>query len=250
MFFNTSENENPELYKNGGRSAMLQTFPHGGRSAMLQIFRGRSAMLQIFRGKVGCRPSGGRSARGKVCNTTPGLTPGVILQTFPPEYLQWYWKTIADLPPLQIFPRYHFNRYRFYLYIFILIAAILWKIPVIYINEYNSFIIERQILHVQSFIMIKNPFFYISENESPELYKNGGRSAILQIFPRGRSAMIGGRSAMLQTFPLGGKSAMLQIFRGKFAMLQIFRGKICKGEGLQYNAGIPSPRLGPLIARR
>ena len=50
------------------------------------------------------------------------------LQTFPPmEDLQWYWKTIADLPPLQIFPRYHFNRYRFYFYIFILIVAILWK---------------------------------------------------------------------------------------------------------------------------
>ena len=26
------------------------------------------------------------------------------LQTFPPEDLQWYWKTIADLPPLLIFP--------------------------------------------------------------------------------------------------------------------------------------------------
>ena len=26
------------------------------------------------------------------------------LQTFPPEDLQWYWKPIADLPPLQIFP--------------------------------------------------------------------------------------------------------------------------------------------------
>ena len=57
--------------------------------------------------------------------------------------------------------------------------------------------------------------FSTSENENPELYKNGGRSAMLQIFPRGRYAMKGGRSAMLQTLPLGGRSAMLQIFWGK-----------------------------------
>ena len=44
----------------------------------------------------------------------------VILQTFPPEDLQWCWKIIADLPPLQTFPLYHFNHYRFYLCIFIL----------------------------------------------------------------------------------------------------------------------------------
>ena len=58
---------------------------------------------------------------------------------------------------------------------------------------------------------------------------------------------------MLQTVPLGGRSAMLQIFRGKVcnvadlpggrsAMLQTFRGKVCKGEGLQYNTDTP-PRL-------
>ena len=63
---------------------------------------------------------------------------------------------------------------------------------------------------------------------------------MLQIFPRGRSAMREGRSAMLQTFSLGGVSAMLQIFRGKVcnvadlpggvsAMLQTFWG----GGGLQ-----------------
>ena len=74
-------------------------------------------------------------------------------------------------------------------------------------------------MYVQSFIMIKTLFFYTSENENPELYKNGGRSAMLQIFPFG-----GGRSAMK-----GGRSAMLQIFRGRSAMLQIFWG----GEGLQ-----------------
>ena len=63
---------------------------------------------------------------------------------------------------------------------------------------------------------------------------------MLQIILRGRSAMKGERSAMLQTFSLGGRSAMLQIFRGKVcnvadlpggggsAMLQTFRG-----EGLQ-----------------
>ena len=112
------------------------------------------------------------------------------------------------------------------------------KILIIYITEYNSFITKRQILHVQ-LLWFKILYFYISENENPELYKNGGRSAMLQILPRGRSAMKGGRSAMLQTFPLGGRSAMLQIFRGKvcnaadlpgggFAMLQTFRG-----EGLQ-----------------
>ena len=89
--------------------------------------------------------------------------------------------------------------------------------------------------------MISNPFSYISENEDPELYKNGGRYAMLQILPQGRSAMKGGRSAMLQTFPLGeglqccrssgGRSAMLQIFRGggRYAMLQTFRGKGLQG---------------------
>ena len=52
----------------GGRSAMLQTFPPRGRFAMLQIFRGEG--LQC------CRPSGGRSAREKVCNTTPAQCAG------------------------------------------------------------------------------------------------------------------------------------------------------------------------------
>ena len=71
-------------------------------------------------------------------------------------------------------------------------------------------------------------FFSTFENENLELYKNGGRSAMLQTFPRGSSAMKGGISAMLQTFPLG----------GRFAMLQIFRRKVCNiadlpGGGLQ-----------------
>ena len=91
-------------------------------------------------------------------------------------------------------------------------------------------------------------FFSTSENENPELYKNGGRSAMLQIIPQGRFATKGGRSEMLQTFPLGGRSAMLQIVRGKVCNvadlpgegLQCCRpsgGKVCKGEGLQYNTG-------------
>ena len=33
------------------------------------------------------------------------------------------------------------------------------KIPVIYITEYYSFIIEQHILRVQSLIIIQNPFF-------------------------------------------------------------------------------------------
>ena len=64
--------------------------------------------------------------------------------------------------------------------------------------------------------------------------KNGGRSAMLQNFPRGRSAMKGGRSAIMQTFPLGaGRSAMLQIFRGKVCNVadlpggKSARGKVC-----------------------
>ena len=106
--------------------------------------------------------------------------------------------------------------------------------------------------------------FYISENETPELYKNRGRSAMLKIFPwkdlqwkvedlqcykpspLGEGLQCcrssGGRFAMLQIFRGGGdlqwkgedlqcykrgRSAMSQIFRGRFAMLQIFRGEVC-----------------------
>ena len=141
-------------------------------------------------------------------------------------------KPLQTFPHCRSSPRYHFNRHRFYLYIFILIVAILWKIPVFYITEYTSFIIKRQILHVQSFIKITYPFYYIFENKNPELNKNGGRSAMLQIFLRGRYVMKGGRSAMLQTFPLGGRSAMLQIFRGKVCNVADL-----PGEGLQYNTG-------------
>ena len=69
-----------------------------------------------------------------------------------------------------------------------------------------------------------------------------GRSAMLQIFPRGRSAMKGGRSAKLQTFPEGGRSAMLQIFRGKVCNIaDLPGGKVCKGEGLEYNTGVCRP---------
>ena len=83
-------------------------------------------------------------------------------------------------------------------------------------------------------------YFYISENENPELYKNGGRSAMLQIFPRGRSAMKGGRSKDLhccKPSPLGEGLQCCKSSGGRSAMLQIFRGKVCKGEDLQYNTG-------------
>ena len=119
-----------------------------------------------------------------------------------------------------------------------------------YITEYNSFIINFHIFEQTLFTLYdtQKVFFSTSENENPELYKSGGRSAMLQIFPRGRSAMKGGRYAMFQTFPLGGRSAMLKIFRGKVCNvadlpgegLRCCRpsgGKVCKGEGLQYNTG-------------
>ena len=82
-------------------------------------------------------------------------------------------------------------------------------------------------------------FFSTSENENPELYKNGGRSA-----------MKGGRSAMLQTFPLGGRSAMWQIFRGKVCnVADLPVKKVCKGEGLQYNTGSEETKIFKAISR-
>ena len=160
----------------------------------------------------------------------------VILQTFPPlqtfpsEDLQWYWKTIADLPPLQIFPGYRFNRYRFYLYKFILNVVILWgKKLVIYITEYNSLSINVKYC-MYNLLLWFNTFFSIyPKMRIRNFTKKVGRSAMLQIFPRGRSAMNGGRSAMLQTFALRGRSAMLQIFQGE--VLQCCRPS--GGEGLQ-----------------
>ena len=49
----------------------------------------------------------------------------------------------------------------------------------------------------------QNVFFSKSENENPDLYKNGGRSAMLQIFPRGRSAMKGGDLQCCKPSPWG-----------------------------------------------
>ena len=63
--------------------------------------------------------------------------------------------------------------------------------------------------------------------------------------PGGRSAMKGGRSDMLQIYPHGGKVCnVADLSGGRSAMLQTFRGKVCKGEGLQYNACIFSERDG------
>ena len=84
----------------------------------------------------------------------------------------------------------------------------------------------------------QNPFFNTLENENPELLQKWGKVCNVADLPRGRCAMKGERSTMLQTFPLGGRSAMLQIFRGKVcnvadlpggrsAMLQTFRGEVC-----------------------
>ena len=104
------------------------------------------------------------------------------------------------------------------------------------------------------FYYIQNPFFYTSKNENPELYKNGARSAMLQILPGGRSAMkgedlqccriSGGKVCNVAEFPGGGRSAMLQNFRGggkvcnvaefpggRSAMLQTFRGEGLQGGG-------------------
>ena len=57
-------------------------------------------------------------------------------------------------------------------------------------------------------LLFKILFSIHPKNEHPELYKNGGKSAMLQIFPRGRSAMKGRRSS-------GGRSAMLENFRAE-----------------------------------
>ena len=102
MFFSTFEYENPELYKMGGggggglqccKSSPGKNCNERGKSVMLQgeglqccrSSGGRSAMLQIFRGKV-CNVADlprGRSAKGKVCNTTPAL--GILCKWTHPD---------------------------------------------------------------------------------------------------------------------------------------------------------------------
>ena len=73
MFFSTSENEYPELYKNGGRSAMLQISPPPGKICNEREKICNVANLPLGEGLQCCRSSGGRSAmvqifRGKACN--------------------------------------------------------------------------------------------------------------------------------------------------------------------------------------
>ena len=75
-------------------------------------------------------------------------------------------------------------------------------------------------------ILSLNLFFYTSENENPELFKNGGRSAMLQIFPGGRSAMKG-----------EGLQCCKPSISGKVCTVADLPEKVCKGEGLQYNTG-------------
>ena len=101
-FFYTSENENPELYKKWvkvcnfanlppgkicnerAKSAMLQTFPHGVGFAMLQVCNVADLPGEVC--NVADFP-GGRSARGKVCNTTPGyIISKVVLKCYKNEY--------------------------------------------------------------------------------------------------------------------------------------------------------------------
>ena len=73
LFFNTSENENPELYKNGGRSAMLHIFPG-------EDLQWKGEDLQCCR----CSPMQCcRSSGGEVCNVAnlPGGGEGLQCNT-------------------------------------------------------------------------------------------------------------------------------------------------------------------------
>ena len=49
-----------------GKICNISNLPLGGRSAMLQIFQGKVCYVADL--------PGGRSARGKVCNTTPAIS--------------------------------------------------------------------------------------------------------------------------------------------------------------------------------
>ena len=103
---------------------------------ILRLFR----VILLFRSKINvvARPGLKPWALGitsKVLNLFHRLLKksGVILQTFPHcrpfprKICNGAEKNIADLPPLQIFPRYHFNRYRFYPNIVLLLFVNLWK---------------------------------------------------------------------------------------------------------------------------
>ena len=102
-------------------------------------------------------------------------------------------------------------------------------------------------------------------------YKNWGRSVMLQIFPRGGSAMIGEDLQCCRSS--GERSAMLQIFRGKVCNVADLPGKglqCCRSSGgnvsnvaepsggrsargrsaIQQTPGITSLRVDPLLVRR
>ena len=173
------------------------------------------------------------------------MSAGVILQTFPPEDLQWYWKIIADLPPLQNLPPYHFNRYWFYLYILILIFVILWK----NIRHLHSFIIKQHILHVQSFTIIQNPFFLHPKMRIRNFTKMGEGLQYCRSTP-GEGLQWKGEICNVANLPPWGKVCNVADLSGGNdcnvaelpAGLQCCRpsgGKVCKGDGLQYNTGFP-----------
>ena len=84
--------------------------------------------------------------------------------------------------PIADLPRYHFNRYRFYLYIFILIVAILLVFYITQYTCYTFFLLNVKYCMHNLLLWFKTLYFYIFENENPELYKNGGRSAMFQTF--------------------------------------------------------------------
>ena len=99
------------------------------------------------------------------------------------------------------------------------------------------------------YTILKKFFLITSENENPELYKYGGRSTMLQIFPRGKVQVL----QCCKPSPLGEglhnvadlPGEGLQCCRssgGKVCKGSASRGEVCKGEGLQYNTGPSSTR--------
>ena len=68
-----------------------------------------------------------KGATPETINTIAATTPLLHCRPPPLEDLQWCWKTIADLPPLQIFPQYNFNRYRFIFIYSFYFFVILWE---------------------------------------------------------------------------------------------------------------------------
>ena len=151
---------------------------------------------------------------------------GVILQTspppqiadLPPDDLQWCWKTIADLPSLQIFlshpPKNHFNRSRFYLYIFILLVVNLWKTE--YITEYDSLIIKRHIFEQTILILYytkKKDFFSVLPKLRTRNFTKMGEYLQHCRHPHGEDLQWKGKVCNVANLPPW--DAMLQTFRGE-----------------------------------